>query len=127
MYVVRIIVLAVAAGAIAGVISGLINGDIGRGIPTAVGTAVGSGIAFAWLFSRATANVAGLTLADAEAKIASANLLKGFRRSGEAGKAVYTAGSGLLASDVTLEAQGAGVRLDGMRSVVGRLAKGLSK
>lgn len=127
MYVVRIIVLAVAAGAIAGLISGLINGDVTRGIPTAVGTMVGSGIAFAWLFSRSSVDVAGLSLGDAEAKIASRNLLKGFRRSEDPGKAVYTSGSGLLASHVTLEAGGSGIRLDGMRSVVGKLAKGLAK
>jgi hypothetical protein len=123
----RIMVLALIAAAIAGVLSGFISGDVSRGIPTAVGTAIGTGIAFAWLFSRTTKDVPGLTLGDAEAKIADRNLMKGFRRSHDGGKAVYTTGSGILASHVALEPQGSGVRLGGMRSVVGRLAKGLMK
>jgi hypothetical protein len=126
MYILRIVVLALAAGALAGVISGAINGDIGRGVPTAVGTTIGAGIAFAWLFSRVTVELPGVPLGDAEARIAAGNLLRGFRRTQEAGRTVYTAGTSILASHVALEPHGSGIRLDGMRSVVGRLQKKLN-
>lgn len=128
MYLVRVILFAVIAGIAAALISSFLNGgELSRGIPTGVGAAIGTGIAFAWMFARITAEVPGLTLAEAEAQIAGKNLLKGFRRSDAGGNVVYTAGRGLMANEVSLQPSASGVRLDGMRSVVNQVRKRLTK